>query len=116
MKITSFSLSYLFLGVFVISLMFFIYFKVLMVKTESEGNEKEKIIGTMKDPDTWKKRNNLMSYISAFWCVLSLILFIYIKFFYKTRLINIIYFFIYLAVIVLSIIFIVLKKKEPESI
>ncbi len=116
MEITSFSLSYLFLGIFFISLIFFIYFKVLVVKTEPNNKSKEKIIGTMKNPDIWRDKNTKMSYVSAFWTVLSLILFIYFKFFYKTGLVNIIYFFAYIAVIVLSIVFWGVKNNNKIKV
>lgn len=112
MEITSFSLSYLFLGIFFISLIFFIYFKVLVVKTEPDSKSNKKIIGTMKNPDIWRDKNNKMSYVSALWTVLSLILFIYFKFFYKAGLVNIIYFFVYIAVIILSVVLFGVKNNN----
>ncbi|MCY6370863.1 hypothetical protein [Clostridium ganghwense] len=115
MNITSFSLSYLFLGACLISLVFFLYFKTLIVKTEPNNKSREKIVGTMKDPDSWRAKNNMMSYISAFWTVLSLILFIYFKFYYKSGLINVIYFFAYIAVIVLSVVFLGARKKSKSK-
>ncbi|MCY6484641.1 hypothetical protein OW763_09845 [Clostridium aestuarii] len=112
MNITSISLSYLFLGVFIVSFAFFIYYKVLITKTTSNSPSREKIIGTMKKSETWRQKNNIMSYVSVFWAIISLALFIYLKFFFKIRLINMLYVFAYIAAIVISIIFLGIRKKE----
>jgi hypothetical protein len=37
-----------------------------VVKTEPNNKSKEKIIGTMKNPDIWRDKNTKMSYVSAF--------------------------------------------------
>jgi len=102
MNITSISLSYALLGATLIACSFFIYFKTLVIKTGSGKDSKEKIIGTMKQPEVWRNRNNKMSYLSLFWTVVSLSLFVYLKFFHTSGLISILYIFAYIALIVIS--------------
>jgi hypothetical protein len=97
------SASYLFLGISMIALLFFLYYKFLVVNTGDESKRRDKIIGFMKDPDHWRERNNKMSYVSLFWTIISISVFIYLKFFHTAGLISIIYVFIYSAVIVLSV-------------
>lgn len=116
MNITSFYLSYLFLIFFVISFLFFVYFKMITIKSDSSKKSSKKIVGNMKSPSTWKRKNNTLSYICAFWSVLSLILFIYLKFFYSAGLINLTYFFVYMIIAILSVLFIGLKKKHTKQV
>ena len=111
MNISSISLAYLFLGIGFISLGFFLYFKTLIIKTSKNTETRDRIIGNMKDPDGWAKRNNIMSNISLVWSILSLGIFAYLKFFYKIGLVSFIYFFIYIALIAISLLFIGKKKK-----
>ncbi len=51
----------------------------------------EKIVGNMKDPKTWLNRNNRMAYVSLFWFIVSLAIFIYLKFFTMPTIISILY-------------------------
>ncbi len=103
MSITSISLSYLFLSISIISIAFYLYFKLLVTKTSSDSTTRKEIIGKMKDPDSWRHRNKNMSYVSLFWAVVSLAIFIWLKYFYTAGLVPIMYTFIYLALIAVSI-------------
>lgn len=112
MFITSISLSYIFLGIAIVSLIFFIYFKVLYVKTAPDKKSRQDIIGKMKDPLSWRNKNNKMSYLSFFWFIISIALYVYLKFFFKPNLVSIAYIFIYIALIAISNI-ILIKKQKP---
>jgi len=114
MFITSISLSYMFLAIAFISIAFFLYFKTLIIKSSKNSNSRDRIIGNMKDPITWARRNNIMSYISLFWSIISLSIFIYLKFFYSAALVSIIYLFIYIALITASLILIKVKKTTAS--
>ncbi len=103
LNITSISLAYIFFGISIITFVFFLYYKFLVINTGAKSKRRDKIIGTMKDPDNWRHRNNIMAFISLFWAFISQTVFIYLKFFNKSGLISILYVFIYIAVIVLSI-------------
>lgn len=102
MQITSISMSYFFLIVGVLSLIFFIYFKFIVIKTSAHSDNRKKIIGNMKDPDSWRNSNNKMSYVSLFWAIISIGAFIYLKFFISATLISIFIPFVYLAAIIIS--------------
>lgn len=67
MYLTSISLAYVFFAISIISLAFFAYFKFLFINTSDRSNKKDKILGNMKNPKDWRKRNNIMSLISLFW-------------------------------------------------
>ena len=103
MNITSISLSYIFFAISIVEFIFFLYYKFLVIKTGDKSKSRNKIIGSMKDPDHWRHRNNIMAFVSLFWACVSVFTFIYLKFFYKAGLISIIYIFVYLALIVLSV-------------
>ncbi|MCS4469497.1 hypothetical protein JQ038_01630 [Clostridium botulinum] len=45
----------------------------------------------MKEPKTWLNRNNRMAYVSLFWAIVSLAVFIYLKFFIMPTIISILY-------------------------
>ena len=111
MYITSISLSYALLVTTIISCGFFVYFKALVIKTGSSKEGKNKILGKMKEPEAWRNSNNKMSYVSLFWTVISLLLFIYIKFFLAASLVSIIYIFAYIALIVITTVLTGLKNK-----
>ncbi|MBU3098303.1 MULTISPECIES: hypothetical protein [Clostridium] len=111
MNITSLSLSYMFFVVSIIEFIFFVYYKFLVINTGAKSKRRENIIGTMKDPEHWRKRNNIIAFISLFWSLTSIFAFIYLKFFYSTRLLSIVYVFIYIAAIVLSICVFIKKNK-----
>ena len=111
MSITSISLAYIFFGISIVAFVFFLYYKFLVINTGAKSKRRDKIIGSMKDPDNWRHRNNIMAFISLFWAFVSQTAFIYLKFFNKSSLVSIIYIFVYLAVIVLSI-SIFLKKNK----
>lgn len=114
MSVSSISLSYTFLVIAIISIAFFLYFKALIIKTSKSSESRDKIIGNMKDPITWTKRNNIMSYISLFWSIVSMAIFIYLKYFYGGPLVSMIYPFIYIALIAVSMIFIKVKKTTTS--
>ncbi|WP_298845893.1 hypothetical protein [Clostridium sp.] len=111
MNITSISLSYMFFLVSIIEFIFFLYYKFLVINTGTKSKRRENIIGTMKDPEHWRKRNNIIAFISLFWALLSIIAFIYLKFFYTIGLLSIVYVFIYIVVIVLSLSVFIKKNK-----
>ncbi|WAG42393.1 hypothetical protein LL065_06865 [Clostridium estertheticum] len=111
MIITSASLSYMFFVVSIIEFIFFLYYKFLVINTGAKSKRRKNIIGTMKDPEHWRKRNNIIAFISLFWSLISIIAFIYLKFFYSTRLLSIVYVFIYIAAIVLSV-YVFIKKNK----
>ncbi|MPQ32797.1 hypothetical protein E4V42_15305 [Clostridium estertheticum] len=111
MNITSVSLSYMFFVVSIIEFIFFLYYKFLVINTGAKSKRRENIIGTMKNPEHWRKRNNIIAFISLFWSLISIFAFIYLKFFYATHLLSIVYVFIYIAAIVLSV-FVFIKKNK----
>lgn len=115
MYFTSSSLSYIFLSMSLIGFAFFLYFKSLVIKTTPNNSNRDKIIGTMKDPDTWRYKNSMMANLSIFWAIVSLGVFVYLKFFYKLGLISMIYFFIYLAGEVISIAYFSSIRKLPKK-
>lgn len=114
MLVTSISLSYIFFGLGAIALIFFLYFKLLVIKSSPHSSSRESIIGEMKDPDGWRDRNNKMSYLSLFWTILSIGIFIYLKFYYSTGLISIIIPFIYIGLIAVSASFFSNKVRNPS--
>jgi hypothetical protein len=105
MFVTNISLAYVFLGLGVIAAFFFVYFKVIVARTEPGNSHRGAIVGEMKDPDNWRAKNNRMSYLSLFWSVLSVAIFIYIKYFNPIGVISIVYPFIYIGIIVVSVSF-----------
>lgn len=114
MNVTSISLSYLFLGICLISLSFFIYFKILTSNSSKKDEKSEKIVGNMKDPETWMNRNNRMAYVSLFWSIVSLAIFIYLKFFTMPTIISILYVIGYIFLIVISVVIAGMKKQEKS--
>lgn len=112
MFVTSISFSYFFLGIALISLVFCIYYKAIVVKTSPDNRSRDKIIGRMKDPISWRKKNNIMGNTYIFWCLASLALFIYFKFFFTAGLIPIYYVFIYIGVMAISMFSINLVNKK----
>lgn len=115
LNITSISLSYVFSGISIIAFIFTFYYKYLVVNTGEKSKRRDKIIGSMKDPDHWRARNNIMAYLSLFWAIISLCVFIYMKFFNQSGLISIIYVFIYLAAIVISVSLFLRQNKVVAS-
>jgi magnesium-transporting ATPase (P-type) len=115
LNITSMSLSYIFLGISIITFIFFFYYKYLVVNTGDKSEKRGKIIGSMKDPEDWRGRNNKMAYVSLFWTIISIIVFIYLKFFFQAGLISIIYVFVYLVAVVLSVSLFLKQNKVVGS-
>lgn len=111
MYISSVSFSYFTLVISMISFFFAVYFKTLVMKTSPDSKTREKIIGSMKDPLTWRKMNNTAGNLSIFWCLVSMIFFIYFKFLFVYSVIYIYYAFAYIAAIGLSMLFIKSKDK-----
>lgn len=110
MYITTISLSYVFLVMGIISLLFFSYFKFITLKSSKDDRSKKKIIGDMKSPEVWRNKNNTLSYICLFWAILSIALFTFLKFYYTASLLSIVYLFVYIALITLTL-FMVLAIK-----
>lgn len=114
MNVTSISLSYLLLGICLISLSFFAYFKILTTNSSREEEKSKDIIGHMKNPKAWLNRNNKMAYISLFWAIVSLVLFIYLKFFTMPGIIPIVYVIGYIILIVISVAIAGMGEKEKS--
>jgi len=112
-NLTSISLSYYFLGIFFIAAVFFIYFKSLTVKVHSD-KYKDNITGSMKDPESWENRNKKMSYISLLWSILSLIIFIYLKFFMIPKLVSVFYVLIYIVIAIVSLLLSGVERKIKD--
>ncbi|MBU3090591.1 hypothetical protein KPL35_00595 [Clostridium sp. CF011] len=115
MNVTSTSLSYMFFAISIVSFIFFLYYKFLVINTGDKSKRRDKIIGSMKDPEHWRHGNNIMAFISLFWALISQSAFIYLKFFYKSGLVSIIYVFIYLVLISLSVLLFIKKNKVARS-
>lgn len=105
MYLTSISLSYFFLAIALASIAAYLYFKLLVIKTDPKNEDREKIIGNMKDPVNWRERNKRMSVVCLFWFIVSTIAFVVLKFFYPIALIPFMLLVIYAILIVLSIVF-----------
>ena len=105
----------MFFAVSIIEFIFFVYYKFLVINTGAKSKRRESIIGIMKDPKHWRRRNNIIAFISLFWALISIIAFIYLKFFSTSRLLSIVYVFIYIAVIVLSVSVFINKNKVVPS-
>lgn len=103
--LTSVSISYFFLVVAIIAIAAYLYFKLLIIKTDPTSDKREKIMGNIKDPENWRERNRKMCHVCMFWFIVSIFTFIILKFFYKAPLIPMIYLVIYAIFIILSIIF-----------
>lgn len=102
MNTTRIFLSYSFLVISLLSLAFFIYFKLIVIKTSSNSRDKDKIIGEMHNPEKWRSSNNKTAYILLFWTILSGAIFIYLKFFSTTEVISLLFLFIYIAAFIIS--------------
>lgn len=113
MYITSISLTYLFIITAIVLLLFSLYFKIIYVRTSPDNKSRDRIIGNIKDPITWRKKNNIMSYISLFWSFIYTLAFIYLKFFSRTKLISAIYIFILAGLTAASFMFIRFGNKTP---
>ncbi|EPS46992.1 hypothetical protein CFSAN002367_25339 [Clostridium botulinum CFSAN002367] len=68
----------------------------------------------MKEPKTWLNRNNRMAYVSLFWAIVSLAVFIYLKFFIMPTIISILYVIGYAFLIVISVAIAGMKKQEKS--
>lgn len=115
MYLTSISLSYFFLTVGILSAALYVYFKVLVVKTNPQRDSRHKILGDMKDPDSWIQRNKRMCYLSLFWAVVSILLFAILKFSYPMKLISTMYLIIYTIIVILSIAFFARAKNKVSA-
>jgi len=108
-------LSYVFFAISIIELIFFLYYKFLVINTGEKSKRRSKIIGSMKDPEDWRHRNNIMAFVSLFWAIISIIAFTYLKFFSKAGLVSIVYVFVFIALIVLSISIFLKQNKVVGS-
>ncbi len=66
----------------------------------------------MKEPRTWLNRNNRMAYVSLFWAIVSLAIFIYLKFFIMPTIISILYVIGYAFLIVISVAIAGMKNRK----
>lgn len=114
MYLTSISLSYFLLAISVASIGAYLYFRLLVIKTDDSNDNRDKIIGNMKDPISWRKRNKQMSFVCLFWFIVSTIAFIILKFFYPLALISFMLLIIYAVLIVLSIVFFSRGEKKAS--
>lgn len=114
MYLTSISLSYFFLGIAIISIAAYLYFKLLVVKTDPQNQDREKIIGDMNDPTSWRERNKRMSVVCLFWFIVSTIVFVVLKFFYPIALVPLMLLVIYAILMVLSIVFFSRGKRKAS--
>lgn len=114
MYLTSISLSYLFLGVAIATIAAYLYFKLLVIKSNPQNENREKIIGNMKDAITWRERNKRMSLVCLFWSIVSIIAFVVLKFLYPATLISLTFLVIYVVVILLSIVFFSRGKRKAS--
>ena len=103
MNINSISSAYIFLAIFVVEFISFLYYIFLVGNTSFKSEKRSKIIGTMKAPEHWRRRNNIMAYICLFWSIVSIAAFIYLKFFFKSPVISMVYVFVFLALIVVTV-------------
>lgn len=115
MYMTSSSLAYIFLGVAIISLAFFLYYKSLVIRTNPDSYTRDKIIGNMKNPDQWRTSNSRMGNFSLFWGIAALAVFVYLRFFYGTGLVNSLYVFGFIAVAIVSAIFVLRSFKSRKE-
>lgn len=114
MNMNSNSLSYLFLIISAICLIFLFYFKILVINTSDDNKKKGKIIGSMKNPDAWRSRNNTMFYVFLFWTIISFLGFIYLKYFLGQGLISAIYVIAYFVIMVITIAIFGAKRKSID--
>ena len=112
MYVTSISLSYIFLGMFLIASALFLYFKSLVIKTLKKSPSREEIIENMRNVKECRHRNSNIANLYGFWGILSLIIFIYFKFFYSFGLIRMNYVIIYLIIEIISIVFYEIKVRN----
>ncbi|KYH30337.1 hypothetical protein [Clostridium colicanis] len=115
MYVTSISLSYIFLGMFLIASALFLYFKSLVVKPLKKSPCKKEIIENMHSVKECRHKNSNMANLYGFWGILSLIIFIYLKFFYSFGFIRMNYLIVYLVLEIISIIFYKIKVKNPHK-
>lgn len=116
MGVSGISFSYIFLGIALISISFYLYFRLIYTESANYNSESSHIIGKMKDPENWRTKNNYMSYISLFWAIVSFSIFVALKFFFQISIISLAFLFIYIALIAVSAIYIVLKFKDKKSV
>ncbi|GAA0721774.1 hypothetical protein GCM10008905_12560 [Clostridium malenominatum] len=111
MNLTRTSISYFFLIIGLVAIAFYAYFKVLSIKSSPNSSSRDKIIGKMKDVDTWSEKNKRMEYVSLFWAIVSIAIFAFVKYFYTAPLVSIFFPFIYIALIVASSMMFMPKKR-----
>ena len=111
MNLTKISVSYFFLGIGILAIIFYVYFKMLSIRTSPSSDNRDKIIGDMKDVDSWTEKNKRMEYLSLAWAIISIGIFAFLKFYYTAGLISALFPFIYLALIVISIMLFMPKKR-----
>ncbi|MBC8059285.1 MAG: hypothetical protein H7Y18_01315 [Clostridiaceae bacterium] len=111
MNVKSMFLAYIFLGISVISLLFSLYYKIIVIKTSPGRKDRNRLIENIKDPITWREGHTILSYIFIFWATISLFIFIYLKFFNNEIIISLLYLFVYIGIILTSVLLSIIKKK-----
>lgn len=115
MYIDSIFLSYLFFIIGIVSIIFSIYFKVQFVKTSPSKNTRRKLLSNAKDPIVWREMRKLLSKLSLFWGVSSIVFFLYLNLINYNTLTSIAYLLVYCILILLSLLlFISLIKKKAS--
>ncbi|URZ01371.1 hypothetical protein [Clostridium felsineum] len=114
MNITTISLKYFFLALTIIGVFLTYYYKSLVMKTSPGHRDREKILGNMKDPISWRIRNNKLSIRILFWTAISFIIFLYLSLFVNAGTVSIIYLVIYMALIIASLISVKANKKSTD--
>jgi len=114
MNIKSVSLAYIFLGISIISLLISLYLKIIVIKTSPGRKDRNRIIGDIKDPITWREGYNTRSYIFIFWSTISLLIFIYLKFFDTEIIISTVYLFVYICILIISVLLSIIRVKATS--
>lgn len=116
MYVDSITLSYLFFIIGIVFLLFSLYFKLQFIKTSPSKNTRRKLLSKAKDPIVWREMRNLLSKLSLFWGVSSMIFFLYLNFIVYNTLTSITYLLVYCILILVSLILFISLIKKKASI
>lgn len=115
MYVDSITLSYLFFIIGIVSLMLSLYFKLQFIKTSPSKNTRRQMLSKAKDPIVWRETRRLLSRLSLFWGVSSLVFFLYLNLIVYDSLTSITYFLVYCIIICVSLfLFVSLIKKKAS--
>ncbi|AAK78970.1 uncharacterized membrane protein (UPF0136 family) [Clostridium acetobutylicum] len=115
MNVTTISLKYFFFALTIIGALLSFYYRSLVSKTSPGNKNREKILGNMKDPISWRERNSKLSYISMFWTAVSFVIFLYFLLFSRTGTLSVTYLIIYIVLIAASLYFVKSNKKSTDA-